>query len=1046
MRKVVLLFTMLMAFSVCVFAQTKTITGHVYDEAGNAVPFASITEKGTNNGTAADASGDFTITVKQNAILVISATGFIDQEVTPTGSTVVVNLKSQGRTIEEVIVTAGGIKTKKKDVGTAATLITGQTLIKGKAMNIANGLQGKVAGLMINATGGGVNPNYRMILRGQRSLTGNNQALLVLDNVIVPNDVLGNLNPNDVDDITVLNGAGAAALYGSQASNGAVIVTTKKGRNGQTAVTFAHTTTLENVAFYPKNQKLFGAGGSSYGYDDNGKVTWSYIENQSYGDAFDGSLRPLGAPLEDGRQDSAYYSYTDGWKKFWKTGLSNQEDISLTTGDDKSTLYFSGQFANITGTTPGDKYNRTTLRVNGTRKIGNTILLTYSTGYVQNRYDITTQTGSMYGNMLNMPQNVDITKYANWRTDPFASPIGYYNPWYQNPYFSADNYRSKTRNDYLTGNVEIKFTPIKGLDFVARQGLATRNYSNKNTVAEYLYSEYSKHTDASQKADIPGSVSDGSGYTTQLISDLFAQYNNTKLTEDFSLRALGGVQIRQDESKGVGVSGNGLVVPNLFNVSNGVGTPGASESNYKARQVGLYAEARIGYKDFLFLHGTARQDAVSILDPENNKFFYPSFDVSFVASDAIEAIKNTNVISYLKLRAGWAKTGQVNLRGRPYGAYSTLPTYGQAYGYPYETSAGFTIGNQLVSAGLKPEITTGPEFGFDLNLLKDRITSSFTYYNTRTKDQTISTGVAASSGFTSLLTNVGETQSRGVEIAAHFTPVRNADWDITFGGNYTYLDNKVISITADLPSLSLATYGNGAGSYAIEGMPFPVIQGFDYVRDDEGRVIVDAITGLPKRTDAIKVLGSAVNRHRIGLDASVSWRNLSFSALMEYRGGALIYNNMGAELDWSGTGSRTATYNRDRFVFPNSVYWDEATNSYVRNTNITVKDGNGNAGFWTDGVNRDVSSNYVTSADFWKLREMAISYDLPDNLLGDRRIVKGVRISVQGRNLFVWLPKDNLYTDPEYSDAGADSNGIGLTGISQTPPSRFYGATLTVKF
>jgi len=1047
MRKILSMLVLSMLYFT-VFAQPQTITGKVVDKNGQPVENASVIVKSTRKGTSADPQGKFTLTAKKGDVLVISAIGFKNLEFTlkeQTSFSVV--LENAESLMDEVIVTAGGIKSKRREIGTANTSIKAEVLTTGKAVNVAGGLQGKVAGLQINATGGGVNPNYRLILRGQRSLTGNNQALIVLDNVIVPNAVLGNLNPEDVEEIVVLNGSGAAALYGSQASNGAIVVTTKKGRRGLTQVRVSNTTTIEQVAFFPKIQKKFGAGGSGYGTDENGQPVFSYLENQSYGPAFDGVKRPLGAPLEDGSQDSAVYAYNDGHNKFWKKGITNQSDFSLTNGDENSTFYLSGQYANVTGTTPGDKYNRASFRLNGTRKIGNMVSVTYSSAYTQNRYDITTQTGSMYANMLNMPSNVDITKYKNWRTDKFANPNGFYNPWYQNPYFTADNYRSLQRNDYLTGNIEVRFTPIKGLGFVARQGIATRNYSNKNTVGAFDYTDYAEHTDASSKTDIPASVSDGSSYTTNLLSDLFAQYNLKK--GDYSFNLIAGGQWRQDQAKYVGVSANGLVVPGLFNVSNGVGTPGAAESNFKARQMGFYGDLRIGYKNYLFLHGTGRNDWVSILAPENRSFFYPSVDLSFVASDAFEAIKHSKTISYLKIRGGWSKVGQVNLgNSGDFGAYYLSPTISpNAYGFPYGSLAGYTVDNVLISKSLRPEITKGYEVGFDLNLLKDRIVTNITWYSTKTDNQTVNTSVTPTTGYTVLRTNTGQTQSRGLEVTAHFTPVRTRNWNVTVGGNYTYLDNKVNNISADLPKLPLATYGSGAGSYAVPLQPFPVIMGYDYKRDPAGHVIIDPSNGLPSKTDTISVLGNAVAKNRVSFDGSVSYKNFHFSILFEYRGGYKIFNSMGSEMDWSGTGYRTAVYNRERFVFPNSVYEDpNKPGTYITNTNITVKNGNGNAGFWSDNINRDVTSNYVTSGDFWKLREVSISYDLPASLLSKTKFIKAATISLQGRNLFVWLAKDNYYTDPEYSDAGNDNNGIGLTGLGQTPPSRFYGATLSVTF
>jgi TonB-linked SusC/RagA family outer membrane protein len=1046
MRKIVSLLAVLMLFSAFAFAQNRTVSGKVLDEKGVPIPFATVTEKGTKNGTSADANGNFSLEVRGNS-LTISSTGFNSKDLNIQGKTFInVQLAAAANVIDEVIVTAGGIRARRKEIGTANSVIKAENLTAGQAVNVAGGLQGKVAGLQINATSGGVNPNFRVILRGQRSLTGNNQALLVLDNVIVPNEILGNLNPDDVEEVTVLNGAGAAALYGSQASNGALIVTTKKGKKGVNSIGLSHTTTVESVAFFPKIQKSFGSGGSAYNLDPNGDPGFSYLENQSYGPAFDGKMRPLGPPLESGRQDSALYQYNEGHFKFWEKGITNQTDINLQSGDENSTFYLSGQYVDVTGTTPGDKYNRAAFRLNGTRKVGQKVNVTYTAGYTQNRYDITTQTGAMYGNMLNMPSNVDITRYKNWRTDSFANPIGYYNPWYQNPYFTADNNRSSQRNDYLTGLIELRYTPVNGLDLVARQGITTRNYSNKNTVGEFKFTEYAKNTDQSSKSDISASVSDGSSFKTTLLTDFQAQFKKT--VSDLSFTLIGGTQFTQNQAKYLNMGANGLIVPGLFNVNNGVGTPDVAESNFKARQVGAYGDLRIGYKNYLFLHGTGRNDWVSILAEKNRSFFYPSADVSLILSDAISTLKESNTISFLKLRAGWSKVGQVNLgNSSDFGAYYLLPTYsGSASGFPYGSLPGYTVGDKLVSNDLRPEITKGYEAGFDLNLFKDRFVSNVTYFSTKTNDQTVNTRISAGTGFSSLLTNTGETQSKGIEATAHITPLRNKDWTVTIGGNYTYLDNKVNNISAQLPRLSLATYGtDGPGSYAVAGQVFPVIMGYDYQRDPSGHVIVNSITGLPKKSDTISILGNATPKQRLGIDGMVKFKNLSLSFLFDYRGSYQVYNSMGPEMDWSGTGYRTAIYDRQRFVFPNSVY-DDGTGKYVTNTNITIPNGNGNNGFWTDGINRDVTSNYVTSGDFWKLRELALAYDLPTSVLSKTKFIKGARISVQGRNLFMWMAKDNYYTDSEYSDAGNDSNGIGLTGIGQTPPSRYYGATISVKF
>ncbi|HEX8041264.1 MAG TPA: TonB-dependent receptor, partial [Chryseosolibacter sp.] len=807
---------------------------------------------------------------------------------------------------------------------------------------------------------------------------------------------------------------------------------------------------FEQVAFYPKIQERFGSGGSAYGTMPDGSGYFNYLENQSYGAPFDGSLRPLGPPLEDGSQAYTTYDFKPGHNDFWELGLTNQTDFSVSSGDDKSSFYISGQYVTVKGTTPGDKFTRGNLRINGTRKVGNRVKVTYSTAYAPNKYDISSATGSIYDNMLNMPSNVDITRYKNWRTDPFANPNGFYNPWYQNPYFTADNYRHVDRNAYLTGNLELKVTPVDGLDLIAGQGISTRFFTQKATAGAFKYTDYAKNTDQSSKTDIPASVSETANKSSRLVTDLLAQFDKT--FGDINVNLVGGTQLIENNGRYLNTYIGGLVVNNLFNLSNGTGNPTYGEEDYKTRLMGVYGKLTVGYKDFLFLTATARNDWDSRLNKDNRSFFYPSAEASVILSDAIASIHGSDLISYLKVRGGVSKTGLVNLGTESdFGAYYLLPTfssnisYGTGNGFPYGSLAGYSLDNKLVDKSLKPELTHGYEVGFDMNLWSDRIVTAATYFNTRTDNQTITTALSNSTGFNSLLTNIGETSSKGVELALHVTPYESNDFAVTVGGNYTYLDNMVISISDLLPQLNLATSGS-AISAAVEGRPFPVIMGLDYQRDPQGRVIVDAVSGLPSATTQNVILGNATPKHRIGTDAVVSFRNLRFSILFEYRGGYSVFNGIGPSMDWSGTGYRTALYDRKSFVFPNSVYM-AGDGSYVENTTVTIANGNGNNGYWSDGINRATTSNYVTSGDFVKLREVSLSYEFPQSIISKvNKVVKGATISVQGRNLFLWMAKDNYYTDPEYSSAGASGNGTGLNDIGDTPPSRYFGGTFSLRF
>ena len=1046
MRKFTFLLVVQILMISWVFAQVRSVTGKVTAEDGRPLEGVTVTIEGSTKATSTNTFGEYKISAKVGEVLLFTSVNS-KQERAKVKSTGVINivLGQFVNRLEEVVVTAGGLSSKKKEQGYNSTSVTADEIVAAKPTSVASALSGKVAGLTVSATGGGVNPDFRLILRGQRSLLGNNQALIVLDNTIVPSNVLGNLNPEDIADITVLNGAGAVALYGSDASNGALIVTTKKGfRLKAPMIKLSNTATFETVAFNPVEQKSFGSGGNGYGVDPNGNPLYSPIENQSYGPKFDGSIRNIGNPLADGSQQTTPYSWVDH-NKFWNTGLTNQTDFSVNSGDENSTLFFSAQYVNVNGTVPHDTYNRTAFRLNGSRKVSKTFNASYGIYYVQNRYDITTQAATMYNNMLNMPGEIPVTTFKNWQTDKYSNPNGYYNPWYLNPYFEADNYRQKTRNDYLLGNLELKYAPTSWLDFTVRSNITTQNTSYKNTVGVFTYTAYAISESGGSKSNITGSVTDDNDYTTQLTADFLLGIH--KKVKDFKIDFYGGSSIRQNMLKSTSASVSGLVVPGLYNLSNSLNATTATSTDATARKQGLYGDLKIGFRNYLFLHVTGRNDWVSVLSPSNWSFFYPAADISFSATEAIPALKKIKVLDFLKLRAGLSKVGNVNVSQSNFGAYALLPTFGQANGFPYSGVAGYSAGNTIVSNNITPEFTKGGEFGLDFSLLKDVIDAGFTWYSTHTTNQTVPVSISWTSGYSNYLFNTGETSNQGIETKLQITAYHDKNVSVKIGGNYSHNDNKVISINSSLPQLALATYSSGTGSYAVPGLAFPVIMGTDYQRDPQGRVIVNATTGLPLVNQTLQVLGSASPKDNMGLDFTIVYKHFRLYTLFEYRGGNKIYNAMGPDLDWSGMGIRTVAYNRQRFVFPNSSYADPSNpGSYIANKTAVIQNGNGNDGFWTDQTeNMGVTSNYITSAAFWKLRQLSISYDVPQSVLNKIKLLKAATISVQGRNLFVWVPKSNVYTDPEYSDAGSSSNGIGLTNL-QSPPSRYYGATISLTF
>ena len=1031
-----LCFLMLCASQV--YAQNKTVTGTVTSK-DDGLPLPGVTVKvtGSSTGTQTSASGKFTLSVPATAkTLTFSFVGFEPQTLNiSSNNTVNAILGSSARELTEVVVTAGGLTATRGSQGYATTSIKPEVLTAGKAANVGAALAGKVAGLQVNTVSGGVNPSVRIVLRGNRSLLGNNQALIVMDNVIVPSSILGNINPEDIEDIQVLNGSGGAALYGSDASNGAIIITTKKGKKGQSVVRLTQTVSGEHVSYYPKLQTGWGSGTTS------DIMEYISTENQQFGPAFDGKPVLLGFPLVDGSTQTVPYQWNDSKNKFWETGVNKQTDFSINSGDEKSSSFISGQYYTSKGTTPGDAYTRVNIRANGTRALANKVSISYTTNYVQNRYDITSATGTLFDQLQQTPGQVVVTDYKDYKNNPFATIDGYYNFYYANPYFTAANNRQKTRNDYFIASADLKYEPFSFLSFTLRPGVTTSNANTRFTTDKYTTSAYTKTlrtygegAGGVKTNDQPGSVQDDMSYSTRITTDFYASFK--KQFSDFNVSATAGASLRQDKNQGESVSVVGLLQPGLFNV--GARVPAnllGSQSFGTTRQQAVYGVLNVGYKGYLNLHITGRNDWMSVLAPQNRSFFYPAVDVSFIPTEAFDWLKNSKVLSSLKLRGGFSKVGNVSI-----GAYSLVPTFSPGAGYPYNSGPGYNQGNQLVSPNLRPEITKGYEFGADADLFGGRITTSLTYYKTSTTGQTVPISISGASGYTSYLLNTGQVDNRGIETAVSVVPFKTATgWQLTLGGNFTWLDNKVVSLAEGLPQLAI-----GNGTFAVPGQPYPIVEGTDYNRDPQGRVIVNAQTGYPSATTSTtNILGNTNSKQRLGLNFELKYKTVRLSAVGEYRGGNVVLSSVGGSYDFSGSGARTGYYNRQRFVFPNSSYLDPATNTYVANTTIAVADGG--AAFWSGAAYQyNITSNYVYSGASWRLREAALTWDLPKSIIGTQKYVKSASISVQGRNLFLWLPKSNVYTDPDYS--ATDGNAIGVNSISQTPPTRYYGATLSLTF
>lgn len=1029
MRKILSLLAVLVLWSVSVFAQNRVITGQVKDDKGDPIPFASVTIKGTNKGTTTDANGNFRIEAKTGDVLLITAVGSKEREVAVGSSSAYnVSLEKTGA-LQEVVVTALGVSKQPKELGYSVARVKSAELTQAKVTNLQNGLVGKVSGLNVSTVNNGVFANTRIVLRGIRSLTGNNQPLLVVDGSPISLGFINSINPNDVENVNVLKGANAAALYGPEGVNGVIVVTTKKGSGrNKPQISIGNTTLLENVAFMPKLQTSFGSGSS---YNQYGDGVYDPIENQTWGAAFNGQDTILGRPDENGNEQKVKYAYLPGEKKrFFNTGITIQNDISLNSGDERSNFYLSVQDVLTKGVLPDDKARRTTFRINAGKTYGKVRVAT-NLSYTTASYDVTTS-GSTYWYVINTPQQVPLTSYKDFINNPWATHNTYFNDYYPNPYEDLARFRGTGRSDDLIGNMEINFKPVKWLNIMNRVSATVSTASNKNTSGAIFYSQYAiSNRSISSGGNVKASVSDGSSIGNRVQNELIASAD--KDFGDFNVKALAGTLVRQTYSKSVSVSGSNLVIPTLFNVSNRTGEPGVGESNARSRLLSTFGSVSLGFKNWAFVEFTGRNDWDSRLPLDNNSYFYPGVNASVVLTDAIEGLSNNKVLSYAKLKAAWNKAGNVNT-----GIYQLESNFGQGGGFPYGSLPGFTASGTINNPIIRPEVVESYEFGTELSFFDNRVSLDAAYYYQNNNDQIIPVGISQSTGYTSAFLNAARFYNKGLEFDLKLTPLlKMGKFSWNFSGNFTSNDSKVLEVYGDLNELSV---GNTA--YVIKGYPAYTHRLVDWNRDPAtGKVIVDAISGYPSQSPTTSIFGRTLPRYIVGLNTDLNWNGITLKIVAEYRGGNYIYNNIGADLGFTGIDALSATNMRQRFVFPNSVYKD-ANGKYVENTNIAVT--NAHYDFLQAGRFRNTQTNYYTSAAFWKLREVVLSYDLPQRWLGNGKVVKKASLSLIGRNLLMFRPKTNQWTDPEF--ANTTGNAVGTTTIGQTPPTRIYGFNVNLTF
>ena len=1039
-------------------AQDRTVSGRVIDRTTNeGLPGATVLVKGTTIGGATNADGSFSISVPASAnTLQIRSVGYANIDQAIADGPMTISLVTDTKQLNEVVVTALGIEKDKRSLGYATQTIEAAQLTQGRDRSVLNSLQGKVAGVQINSASGGVGSSTRVVIRGNKSFTGNNQPLYVVDGIPIDNSSVGtgdnlnngvdvgnranDVNPEDVESVTVLKGPAATALYGSRAATGAIIITTKSGRGAARAgkraeVTFTSSYVIDNILKLPTFQNEFGQGYPQEGYTRIGDTR----ENTSWGPRFDGVDRIWGQIVNNQQRSKPYVALKDNVREFFDLGKTFTNTVSLGGGDAKTNYIVSASNVQQSGITPGTKYERSSVKVGGETHLTNKITSSANLTYTRTGSDqaVTGQgNSSIYDQLIQTPRDISLLELRDLN-NPFNNINGFYSPYTVNPWQILNDNKFRNDVDRLVGNTQVGYQFNDHFKINYRLGIDT--YSDRR-------SQFTARRDPSATSQNSGVRGTGYYEETQInygeiSSDVIATYNGT-ITPDITVSALVGQNFNQRRYDQTGIATNNLVSntfgPTLNNNANtGFLNPGVSHT--LRRLVGVYSTVDFGFRDYLFLGLTARNDWSSTLPSSNRSFFYPAVNVGFVFTELL-GLKENAFFDYGKLRINAAQVGNdapVYLTNSVFNVASATNGYsGGILQFPLGSTVAYGQSNTIGSTTLQPEITKSVEVGAELRFFKSRLTADVTLYDTRSTKQILAVPLSPGSGFTSLVSNVGEIQNKGIELLLSGTVVRAGafTWDLSV--NYTKNVSKVLSVLEGQDEVNIGGLG-GVSLVARVGEPYGVFRATDILTNDAGQVVVAASTGNPL-TSGVKSMGTIAPRYQAGLTSTFAYKGLSLVVVVDTKQGGSLYSRTKGTQEFAGTAPETLINDRQPFIVPNSVV-QNTDGSYSPNTTpTTAYDYYGTL----QGAGGPTGINII-DASYTKLREVALSYSLPSKWLA-KSPFGALSVGITGRNLLLWTPKENTYVDPESSNFGnGNVQGFEFTG---SPSLRSYGANVRVTF
>ncbi|MFH4966015.1 SusC/RagA family TonB-linked outer membrane protein [Gaetbulibacter sp. M235] len=1055
-----LIILILLCFAQSSFAQSVTVSG-VVTEKGSAIPLAgvNVSIEGTSKGSVTDFDGKYSIVAEntKGKSLVFSFLGFKTVSVVLTGVNQVVNLELEedATSLDEIVVTALGIKRESKALGYSLTKVDGEDVSQVKTASAVNSLQGRVAGVNVSTSSTGASGSSRIVIRGASSLTGNNQPLYVVDGIPIINNTNGSvvgptndgtgdggddistINPDDIESVSILKGSSASALYGSLASNGVIMITTKSGKGQESlGIEYSSSYTFDKINTGLQDfQTSYGQGLNrlkpGYEYDSSGNPVEIANPTNAINDAFNSSLQSWGAPMDgslvynwDGVKRP--YSYTgNNLDKFYDTGTTAVNSVALSKGGDGYNYRFS--FSNLENKDifPKTRLDRKSFSLNASAKINPKLTSTINAKYViekvHNRISIGDTPGNANATAFRLPSSLDIYDLKPGSNSDGTELLFQPSQFNSNPYWAVNDFNNDDKKNRLTVSTTLRYDITDWLYATGRAGLDTYDLSRRN-VTPY------------GTAYRPAGIFSQSKSTYSSFDADFMLGVEKAITNKISTNSIIGANTRTNTFESLSAEGRGFIVIGLEDLNNTT-LPEPKNNYFQTKTNSLYGSFEFDYDKFFYLTFTGRNDWFSTLSfpgkttPNND--FYWSLSGSLLLNEAFELPK---AINYAKLRASYAQVA-----GGAQDAYALNLDYAVTGSFQGQ-SFGQLNGNTIPNPNLIPFQKDEYEIGFEGRFLNNRLNLDMAYYSNNTKNDIVSAAASLSSGYTSSILNIGELENKGIEFLIGGTPIKNEDFSWSTSFNLGYNDSKIVHTDDEDTPINVdgsQSRDRTAIISHIVGEHYGVIYGSSYKRDDNGNIMYDITGSIPKPVQGEnKILGQGVAPYTMGFSNTFRYKNISLGFLIDAKFGGSVYSGTNHDMTTVGLTKKTLE-GRDTGLVVSGI--DNATGQPFTMTVAPESLGNywGLIGAETAGI----AEEFVYSTDFIKFRELSLSYNLPKKVL-ENIFINDLRISLIGRNLF-FISKDIENVDPEAALNNLNSQGIERFGI---PSTRSYGFSINVKF